>query len=162
MSRLDSELTTPSPHLLDPRNPREKQMRSRSKRKTHESDSITRKTILIVEDEALVAENLREFIEQAGYRVTAVLSTGEEAIQSITRNPADLILMDVRLGGQLTGIETIDLIHHSIKQIPVVFMSAFAEDLFPAIATMDASLYRYVAKPYMEEELETIIREFLA
>jgi len=162
MSCLDSERTTSSPYLLDPHTSREKQMRSRSKRNTHKSDSITTKSVLIVEDEALVAENLREFIEQAGYQVTAVLATGEEAIRSIIKNPADLILMDVRLGGRLTGIETIDLIHHRIKKIPVIFMSAFAEELFPAIAKIHASLYRYVAKPYKEEELEVIIRGILA
>ena len=150
-----------SPHLFEPPDPSRRQNKNRSKRHIGESDSLTRKNILIVEDEALVAENLREFIEHVGYRVTAVFATGEEAVQKIAETPVDLILMDVRLAGLMSGIATVHLIHQTIKQVPVIFMSAFAEDLFPDISTIAPSLYRYVSKPYKEEELESMIREML-
>jgi CheY-like chemotaxis protein len=139
---------------------------SRGKKSTFpEKDSSEvppgRKKLLIAEDEALVAENLREFAEKAGYRVIAVVSTGEEAVERITKNPADLILMDVRLAGRLTGVEVIQLIHQNIKEIPVIFLSAYTEDLFPEVSSISPALYRYISKPYKEEDLESIIRELL-
>jgi CheY-like chemotaxis protein len=138
--------------------------RKRSKASTQSSpimNHLVKKSILIVEDEALVAENLREFVEKAGYKVVAVLSTGEEALETLNKKSVDLVLMDVRLGGTLSGVETVLLIHRTLKEIPVIFLSAYAEDLFSTVSSLSPSLYRYVSKPYKEEDLEKIIREFL-
>jgi CheY-like chemotaxis protein len=124
-------------------------------------NDLMKKTILIIEDEALVAENLREFVEKSGYEVTDVLSSGEDALKSLTEKPADLVLMDIRLSGRLNGVETIQLIHQTLKKIPVIFLSAYAEDLFSSVSGLSPSLYRYLSKPYKEDELVTVIQQVL-
>jgi CheY-like chemotaxis protein len=124
-------------------------------------NDVMKKKILIIEDEALVAENLREFVEKSGYHVTAVLSSGEDAFKTLTEEPADLILMDIRLSGSLNGVETIQLIHRTWQEIPVVFLSAYAEDLFSSVSSFSPSIYRYLSKPYKEDDLIQIIQELM-
>lgn len=151
----------PFPASLVPRRGIEKRETRERDQKDTKSGSRDKKKVLIVEDEALVAESLREVMDRAGYEVVAMLSTGEEALQTISGGGGvDVILMDVRLAGELTGIETMNLIHKT-RQIPVVFLTAYTEDLFPQVSSISQSLYRYISKPYDEQEIELRIRELL-
>ena len=135
---------------------------SHSRRKPDSNANLMKKKILIVEDEALVAESLREILKGAGYFVVAVLSSGEEAIQAISDSAVDLMIMDVRLSGELTGVEAVRVIHETIKAVPVVFLTAFAEDLYPQISSISHNLYRYVSKPYAQSEIEQAVQELLS
>lgn len=71
---------------------------------------MTTARILIVEDDMLIALDLQTTLEDLGYQVTSVVSTGKEGIQELERSDVDLVLMDVRLAGELDGIETAKLI----------------------------------------------------
>jgi two-component system, response regulator PdtaR len=62
--------------------------------------------ILVVEDDYFVALTLESALTEAGYRVLAVVASGEEALQEVERVRPDLLLMDIRLAGRLDGIET--------------------------------------------------------
>ena len=61
--------------------------------------------ILIVEDERITAEDLAEVLKDLGYQVSAVVSSGDEAIREAEKNPPDLVLMDIRIKGEMDGAE---------------------------------------------------------
>jgi DNA-binding response OmpR family regulator len=115
---------------------------------------------LIVEDEALVAESLREFLNEEGYTIAGIVSTGEDAILRFHTMDLDLLVMDVRLAGNFNGIQTVSLIHQT-REIPVVFVTAFGEDLVSRASGISPSLYRYITKPFSQDELLGAIRSLL-
>ena len=81
-------------------------------------------SILIVEDDGLIALHLQELLQNAGYDVPPPVASGEEAIEYVRTCPLpDLILMDVTLDGRIDGIETARQIQESCS-IPVIFLSA--------------------------------------
>ena len=87
--------------------------------------------IFLVEDEMIVAEDLRETLEGLGYLVAGHERTGERALENIPSAQPSLVLMDIHLAGPLDGIETAIGIH-SRWGIPVIFLSAHADsELFP-------------------------------
>jgi CheY-like chemotaxis protein len=83
---------------------------------------------LIVEDEALVAEDLRGTVIMLGYAVVGVTDSGEEAVQLARELRPDLVLLDFKLHGPMNGVEAGSLIQQSVASA-VVFVSANAEAL---------------------------------
>ena len=65
-------------------------------------------SVLIIEDEAVVAEDLAQKVKALGYRVIGIESTGETALDLARTHRPNLILLDIKLGGRLDGIETAD------------------------------------------------------
>jgi two-component system cell cycle sensor histidine kinase/response regulator CckA len=110
--------------------------------------------ILIVEDERITAEDLREVLTGLGYEVNAVAS-GAEAIAEVERNPPDLALMDIRIRGSMDGTETATILRERFD-IPVIFLTAHADQ-----ATLDRAKQSrpvgYVVKPYQELELQASV-----
>lgn len=78
--------------------------------------------IVIVEDDSLVALGMRLYLESRGHEVTAVATTGSQALDSFLRGPLDLILMDVRLKGDMDGIEAARHIQMQ-SSLPIIFVS---------------------------------------
>ena len=111
--------------------------------------------ILIVEDEAIVGLDLRKSLELMGYETTEIVDTGADAIDSVERNLPDLILMDVRIKGDLDGIETAIQIRKR-ADLPIVFLTAFSDK-----ATVDrakiAQGSSFVLKPFNTRELQVSI-----
>lgn len=109
--------------------------------------------ILIVEDDVLVAEDVRRTIENLGYRVADAVTRGEEAVEVAREQGPDLILMDVRLAGPMDGVEAASTIVEELD-IPVVYMTAYADD-----ETRDrirqTTPYGYVVKPFTTTDLQT-------
>src|SRR4030043_1362830 len=83
--------------------------------------------ILLVEDERIVAEDVRRNLESMGYRLTGVVSAGKDAIEMVQKVRPDLVLMDIVLRGELNGIETAERIR-SLVDVPVVYLTAYADD----------------------------------
>jgi CheY-like chemotaxis protein len=127
-----------------------------------EIDASRKPRILIVEDQALVAENIKEFLESSGYRVSDVVLSGEEALQKLSKERVDLILMDVRLAGKMDGIETALLINQTFEEVPVIFLTAYAEELYLQSYNITSLLYRFISKPYDGRHLNKAIQELLA
>jgi len=113
------------------------------------------KNILIVEDESLVAIDLRQSLNRMGYGVTATVQSGENALESIISNPPDLVLMDIGLKGDMNGIEAARSIHKQ-HGLPIIFLTAFTDDETLKKAT-ETEPYGYLDKPYQERELKTSI-----
>jgi CheY-like chemotaxis protein len=117
--------------------------------------------ILIAEDERLVAEDLKEVLENAGYMVAGIFSSGEEVLQRFNEADPDLILMDIRLKGPLDGIQTAIAIHNSLKVIPIIFVTAHARDQYPELNSLQSSSFLYVTKPFRNETLLKNVRKLV-
>jgi DNA-binding response OmpR family regulator len=119
------------------------------------------KKILIVEDEMLVAENLKETLGDEGFNVIGVLRSGEEAIQTFWDTDPDLVVMDIRLAGSLDGIQTAIIIHSTMKQVPIIFLTAHAEDHFPHLSAVARERFIYLTKPCATIELTRSVMRML-
>jgi len=109
------------------------------------------KKILIVEDELITAENIRVCLSDAGYEVTGMFSTAEEALGSLERIRPDLVMMDIRLGGKMDGIEAAELVLQRYD-LPVIYLTSYADDEVIRRAASTES-YGYIIKPFQEAEL---------
>lgn len=113
-------------------------------------------TILIVEDEKIIAIDLKKTLEKLDYYVINIISSGEETLEFVKRNSPDLILMDIMLDGKLTGIETSQLIKLQ-KDIPVVFLSALTDHQTLQKAKITEP-YGYIPKPFEQKILHSVIQ----
>ncbi len=111
--------------------------------------------ILIVEDEALVAEDVKDTLEQMGYNVVSIVSTGEAAVEYCRRSTVDLILMDISLGGKLDGVQASKIINE-FSESPIVFLTAYM-DTETLESAREAAPYGYLLKPFHERDLQTTI-----
>jgi diguanylate cyclase (GGDEF)-like protein/PAS domain S-box-containing protein len=116
---------------------------------------MTKKTVLIVEDESLVARDIEGMVTGLGYNVSAVASSGEAAIRAAAEKGADIILMDIILKGKMDGIAAVEEIRRS-RDVPVVYLTAYADDetLERAKKTNPQG---YLLKPFEVQELRTAI-----
>jgi CheY-like chemotaxis protein len=117
--------------------------------------------ILIVEDERLIAEDLKEILVNSGYQVVGIFSSGEEVLQNINDINPDVILMDIRLKGTMDGIQTAITIYNTIKQIPIVFLTAHSRNQYPHLSSLPPSSFVYVNKPFQHETLLRGIKRLL-
>ena len=111
--------------------------------------------ILIVEDEAIVAEDIRNSLQSLGYTTFAVVSSGEEAIAKIEEDRPDLVLMDIVLKGDIDGIEAASQIHSRFN-IPVVYLTAFTDKKTIERAKLTEP-FGYIIKPFEDRELHTTV-----
>jgi len=112
--------------------------------------------LFIVEDEALILMELEDRLSRLGYRVAGTATRGEDAIAALAGARADLILMDITLAGELSGIETAALIREKFG-IPVVYLTAYSDEdtLSQAVATEP---FGYILKPFQERELHATLQ----
>lgn len=112
--------------------------------------------IMIVEDEGLIALELQESLESAGYSVPFVVTNGEEAVQKAIEHKPDLILMDIYLQGKMNGIEAAMAIHGQCD-IPIIYITAYSE-----INTIERAKitnpYGYILKPIDEKTLHINVK----
>ena len=116
---------------------------------------MTKRRILVVEDEAIVAEDLRDTLETLGFEVTAAVASGKAAMEEVAKAAPDLILMDIVLKGDMNGVDTALEIAQS-HAIPVVYLTAYADEETLAKAKVSAP-FGYLIKPFDERELYTTI-----
>ena len=118
-------------------------------------ENQTRPKILIVEDTALIAGRMQSMLEEMGYQVPLIVSSGEEALKHVARLRPDLILMDIRLSGEMDGVETAE--HIRIRyEIPVIFLTGSADDRTLERASLAEPL-GYLVKPFVKQDLISAI-----
>lgn len=112
-------------------------------------------SVLIVEDEAIVAANLAGKMAMLGYRVVGEVCTGEEALQVAQKDCPDVALLDLRLAGSMDGVETAKHLK-ALCDTPIIFITAHSdkESVLRASAAGPAA---YVLKPFDERDLATQI-----
>lgn len=112
-------------------------------------------SILVVEDESLVAKDIQSRLKRFGYTVPDIASSGEKAIKKATEFCPDLVLMDIQLKGKMDGVEAAQQIHVSFN-IPIIYITANADESTLERAKR-TSPFGYILKPFKEKELKTII-----
>ncbi len=117
-------------------------------------DADSKQRIIIVEDEAITALNLKYDLEDLGYEVLETFDTGTEAIEKSREMFPDIVLMDINLKGDTNGIEAASEI--SEMGIPIIFLTANTDDL-TAFEALKTAPYGYLAKPYSLKDLELTI-----
>ncbi len=111
--------------------------------------------ILIVEDEAIVAMDLADRLARMGYEAVGRAANGEDAIALALAHRPDLVLMDIRLSGEMDGISAADEIRRSIRA-PVIFLTAYSEDATLNRAKLTEP-FGYIFKPIDDRELKSTI-----
>ena len=113
---------------------------------------MAEKRILIVEDEIITARDIKESLTDLGYKVVAMVTSGEDAIKKVEEENPDLVLMDIMLNGEMDGIETAKQIH-SHSNIPVVYLTAYSDKTILERAKITEP-FGYILKPFEERELQ--------
>jgi PAS domain S-box-containing protein len=111
--------------------------------------------ILIVEDERIVALDIRQSLKSLGYNVVGIASTGEKALELAKDYQPDLILMDIMLKGEMDGISTAELINIDLS-VPIIYLTAYADENTIERAKVTAP-FGYLLKPFEIKELHTTI-----
>ncbi|MDM8552433.1 diguanylate cyclase [Desulfobacterales bacterium HSG2] len=111
--------------------------------------------ILIVEDEFIVANDIRNSLHAMGYVVTGIAASGEKAIRKAESEKPDLVLMDIMLRGEMNGIEAAKHIHSQFN-LPVVFLTAYADPRIIEQAKA-AKPFGYLIKSYEDRQLRVTI-----
>ncbi|EQA44155.1 PAS domain S-box protein [Leptospira broomii serovar Hurstbridge str. 5399] len=120
------------------------------------STSSEQPNILIVEDEWLLSFNLQKTLQNLGYRIAGVAANGQDAQTIFQETDPDLVLMDISIEGDMDGIQTAQSIQR-IKDVPIVFMTAYTDDSTFMRAMDSASTYAYITKPFQNHQLKSSI-----
>lgn len=118
-------------------------------------EMMAKARIMVVEDDRIVARDIREQLARIGHSVVAVAHSGEAAVDLAIGERPDLVLMDIRLEGRMDGIDAAQVIRTQC-QIPVVFLTAYADDETVRRASR-AEPFGYLLKPFEDLHLRSVI-----
>ena len=111
--------------------------------------------IVVVEDERVVALDIKAHLERFGYEVPAMYASGESVLENLERDRPDLVLLDIRLQGELDGVETAEQIQREYG-LPFILLTAYADEQTLQRAKITRP-FAYIIKPFDERELRTSI-----
>jgi PAS domain S-box-containing protein len=118
---------------------------------------MSKTTVLIVEDEAIIAADLAGKLEKLGYEIVGTEAKGEEAVESVFRLKPDVVLMDILLKGEMDGIEAAEAIQYRINAPAVIYMTSYSDDATLERAKLTQP-YGYILKPFEERALSATIK----
>ena len=118
------------------------------------------KKIMIVEDEGIIALDIKKRLETLGYYVTTVVDSGEKAIEEVLKIKPDLILMDIVLKGKLSGMDASISIGKT-SDIPIIYItSVFEQDYKDRCMCLNLK-YDYLIKPFNHDDLRNKVEQAL-
>jgi two-component system, response regulator PdtaR len=124
---------------------------------------VVNANILIVEDERITAEDIKKALKSVGFEVPAIVSSGEESIKVSEELQPDLVLMDIKLEGEMDGIEAAEKIRSKLG-IPIIYLTAYSDEKTVQRAKITEPSgfilkqpYGFLRKPFEESELNTAI-----
>lgn len=118
-------------------------------------DAISGK-VLIIEDEAIIAMDLESLVADIGHRITGVARTRDKAVALGQKDPPDLILADIQLADNSSGIDAAQSLLDALGDRPVIFITAFPERLLTGDRPEPAFV---IAKPYTEVQVRTAVSQ---
>jgi CheY-like chemotaxis protein/DNA-directed RNA polymerase specialized sigma24 family protein len=121
-----------------------------------EMERSVRGSVLVIEDEAIIAMDIVAIVEGMGHRVTANARTHMEAVEMAAAEQPALILADIHLADNSSGIEAVNEILAQFGDIPVIFITAFPERLLTGERPEPAFL---INKPYTEEQVRSAVSQ---
>ena len=120
---------------------------------------MKRVRILIVEDEPIIGQDIRDILQNLGYEVSEVVSSGEEAVEKSFSMKPDIILMDIALSGEIDGIDAVKEIRKKLD-IPIIYLTAHTEEVTFKRAR-ETEPYGYLVKPVGKNDFYTAIETAL-
>lgn len=119
--------------------------------------------IMIVEDENIIALDIRSMLEDLGYKVSDIVSSGEESIRQASKMKPDLILMDIKLKGSIDGVSAGEEIYRQFR-IPIVYLTAYSDQatIKRINGSKNGNISIVINKPFDERELRTVIDDTLS
>lgn len=121
-----------------------------------EMEESVRGSVLVIEDEAIIAMDIAAIVEGMGHRVTDNARTHAEAVKMAAADKPDLILADIQLADNSSGIDAVNEILSQFGDIPVIFITAFPERLLTGERPEPAFL---INKPYTEEQVRSAVSQ---
>lgn len=115
----------------------------------------TKHSVLIVEDEMIIAANISLQLNNLGYQVTGIVPRAEEVLPHIKQQLPDILLMDINLKGKLDGIALAGLIQAEYK-IPIIYLTANADEVHFDRAK-STNPYAFISKPFKKLDLQRAI-----
>lgn len=112
--------------------------------------------VLIVEDDSMLCSVFEMFINSLGYELIGITQSGTDAIDLITVQKPDVVLMDIHLKGNIDGIETSKLIYEKFN-LPIIYISSDIEDQ-TVQRSIQPNTYGFLVKPIYKNSLETAIK----
>ena len=112
--------------------------------------------ILVVEDEPIIALDLQVILESFGFDVCGPVPSGEESIKAASFFRPDVVLMDVKLKGKMSGLDAARIINTHLH-IPIIYLTAYGDDMTVKEAS-EITSFGYIRKPFVENEVEEKIR----
>jgi len=112
--------------------------------------------ILVIEDEAIIAMDIEGIVTALGHSVTGIARTRAKAVELGRRDRPDLILADIQLADDSSGIDAVNEILQSFPEMPVIFITAFPERLLTGDRPEPAFL---ISKPYTEEQVRSAVSQ---
>jgi DNA-binding LytR/AlgR family response regulator len=116
---------------------------------------MSKTNILVVEDESIVSKDIQNSLKKLGYNVVGACNNGEEAVEMVREKQPDLVLMDIMLKGEMSGIDAADIIRTQLN-IPIIFLTAYADESTLSKAKVTEP-YGYILKPFKEIDLHSSI-----
>ena len=113
------------------------------------------KRVLIVEDEAIIALQMKHLIRKWGYEVLEIIANGREAVEFALESKPDLTLMDIFLADDMDGIEVTQKIHEQLK-VPIIYVTA-SDDNLTYERAKKTEFVDYITKPYPTDSLKKAI-----
>ena len=113
-------------------------------------------SVLIIEDEAIIAMDIETIVTEMGHRVTGIAATRRAAVELAARDRPDLILADIQLADNSSGIDAVNDILAQFEDIPVIFITAFPERLLTGKRHEPAFL---ITKPYVEDQVRSAVSQ---
>jgi CheY-like chemotaxis protein len=115
--------------------------------------------ILVVEDEAIIAMDIQSILRKIGFSDSEVVFSGEESVQRVASRKPHLVLMDIKLKGNIDGIQAAKQIFYE-HNVPVVYITAFGDEKTLKRANGTAR-FGFITKPFEEGELQSTIKNAL-
>ncbi len=113
--------------------------------------------ILLMEDEKMIAENLKSVIENFGYEVVDIVDTAEEALEVAFDENIDVVVSDIEIRGLTDGIEVSKILQNTYN-LPIIFTTAYNDEEKIKRASDISNMVGYLVKPIRIDELDTMIK----
>lgn len=121
-----------------------------------EMASTIRGRVMVIEDEAIIAMDLVAIVESMGHDVTGVARTRDEAVALAAEQRPDLVLADIQLADNSSGVDAVNDILNKLPELPVIFITAFPERLLTGERPEPAFL---INKPYSEDQVRSSVSQ---
>jgi len=112
-----------------------------------------KKKIIVVEDEGIIALDIKKRLESLGYNVSNVVDSGEKAIEEALKSRPDLIIMDIVLKGKISGMDAA-LYLKEYMEIPVIYLTSYFDEDYKNRCNCSKLNYDFLIKPFNQEDLK--------